>query len=223
VNAQVYFFRDSLMKWAEGNLREFPWRETTDPYKVCVAEIMLHQTFAWKVAPVYGAFIQRYPDVVALSRAQLPTLTKMLYPLGLNYRARILKEMAKAVVKNHGGAFPTDKKGLLSLPGVGEYTASAILCFAYGEQVPIIDANVVRVYARFLGLGLRLPRSSPNKEILRAAAKALPKGRAREFNYAILDFASVVCSHYNPKHANCPVVAKCMYFGGKRGPDGKAL
>jgi len=203
------------MKWAEGNLREFPWRETTDPYKVCVAEIMLHQTFARKVAPIYEAVVRRYPDVVALSRARLPTLTKMLYPLGLIYRARTIKEMAKAVVKDHEGAFPTYKKGLLSLPGVGEYTASAILCFAYGEQVPIIDANVVRVYARFLGLGLRLPRSSPSKEILEVAANALPKGRAREFNYALLDFASVVCSHYNPKHADCPVVTKCKYFNGK--------
>lgn len=223
MDAKVYFFRDSLMEWARGNLRGFPWRETTDPYKVCVAEIMLHQTFARKVAPVYEAFVRRYPNVLALSRARLPALAKMLRPLGLNYRARVLRELAETVVKNYGGVFPKDKKGLLSLPGVGEYTSSAILCFAYGEQVPIIDANVVRVYTRFLGLGLRLPRSSPSKEILEAAAKALPRGKAREFNYALLDFASAVCRHYKPKHNDCPVAAKCMYLGGNGRPYGKPL
>jgi len=221
VDAKVYLFRDSLINWAKGNLRDFPWRGTTDPYRVCVAEVMLHQTFARKVVPVYRAFIKRYPDVFALSRAQLPALTKMLYPLGLNYRARVLREMAKAVVEKHGGVFPLDKKALLSLPGVGEYTASAILCFAYGEQVPIIDANVVRVYARYFGLGLKLPSSSPSKDVLEIAAKALPEGRAREFNYALLDFASAVCSHYRPKHGECPVKENCTYLKQKGGPDGQ--
>lgn len=203
------------MKWAKGNLRDFPWRKTTDPYKVCVAEIMLHQTFARKVVPVYEAFVQRYPDVRALSQAQLPDIEKLLYPLGLNYRAARLKEMARTVVEVFGGAFPAEKKALLSLPGIGEYTASAILCFAYGQQVAVIDANVVRVYTRYFGLGLRLPSSSPNKEIAEIAVKALPEGKARDFNYALLDFASTVCSHYKPKHEMCPVKKGCALFQGK--------
>lgn len=170
---------------------------------------MLHQTFARKVVPVYKAFIGRYLNIKQLSTARVPAIERLIYPLGFIYRARRLKEIAQYVMKKYNGRFPQELEGILSLPGVGEYTAAAIMCFAYGKQVPIIDANVIRVYSRYFGVKVKLPNSAPKKEMIEIALKALPKGKAREFNYGLLDFAAVVCTHYNPKHEQCPIRTKC--------------
>ncbi len=205
------YFKIKLLAWSEVNSRTFPWRRAKDPYKICVAEIMLHQTFARKVVPVYKNFLKRYPDIKRLSRAKVSYIEKLIHPLGLIYRARLFKELAKYILKEFNGRFPSNKDALLSIPGVGEYTASAILCFAYEKQVPIIDANVIRVYSRYFGLNTKLPNSAPSKQMLEIATKALPKGKARDFNYALLDFAAIVCTHYNPKCATCPVRRKCLY------------
>jgi A/G-specific adenine glycosylase len=209
---EINYFRDKLLLWLQSNSRNFPWRNTSDPYNICIAEILLHQTFARKVVPVYKIFVKRYPDINKLSRSRVPSLEKLIYPLGFLYRAKRLKEMAKVVVKEFNGEMPINKTGLLSLPGVGEYTASAIMCFAYGDNVPIIDTNAVRVYSRFFEIAIKLPNSSPNKEIRKIAERVLAKDKAREFNYGILDFAAVVCSHYNPKCDECPANNNCKYW-----------
>ena len=173
---------------------------------------MLHQTFARKVVPVYKAFVKRYPNTGKLSRANVGYLEKLIYPLGFIYRAKTLRSLARTVLQVRGGKFPTDINGLLSLPGVGKYTASAIMCFSYDKPVPIIDANVVRVYSRFFGLEVKLPSSVPTKEIEEVASKVLSKKKARLFNYGILDFAALICSHYNPKCTECPVNDKCKFL-----------
>ena len=202
-----------LLAWAARNPRDLPWRKTTDPYQICVAEVMLQQTSATKVAPVYEQFISKYPDAKRLSRARLRSVEAIVHPLGLHYRAARLREMAKAVLKAHGGKMPADRDSLLSLPGVGDYTASALLCFAYGHQVPIIDTNVVRLYTRYFGLKHRLPSSSPNRDIKDIAHRTLPVGKARDYNYAVLDFAAAVCKHYSPACSGCPVRGGCKHWG----------
>jgi len=212
VEQHLRFFKAELSRWAINNTRNLPWRNTDDPYCICVAEILLHQTGASKVAPVYQDLIARYPTVGALSRAKIKTLERIIYPLGFLYRAGRLREIAKAVVSNYGGYIPSEKTGLMSLPGIGEYTASAILCFAYGKQVPIIDTNVVRLYSRFFGLSNKLPSSAPTNEIRQIASIVIPKGNARRHNYALLDFAALVCKHYNPGCLKCRMGTKCKYW-----------
>jgi len=145
---RAIMFQNRLLHWAKDNLRDFPWRSTNDPYKICIAEILLHQTFARKVVPAYEVFIKSYPDVKKLHNARIRSIEKIIYPLGFLYRAKKLKDFAKTVVNEYGGRVPHYKEELLALPGVGEYTSSAVLCFAYDEQIPIIDANVIRVYSR---------------------------------------------------------------------------
>lgn len=205
------FFRRKLLAWAHSNLRHFPWRNTNNPYRVCIAEIMLHQTFARKVVPIYKEFIKRYPNINKLSRANIGYLEKLIYPLGLIYRARTFKKLAQQLKSEHNSRLPKDLKELLSLPGVGNYTASAIMCFAYEQSIPIIDANVIRVYSRFFGIKVKLPSSAPNKAFSEIAEKVLPKKNARLYNYGLLDFAALVCTHYNPKCDMCPVSRKCIY------------
>ena len=205
----ISFFRERLAEWAKGNTREFPWRETEDPYKICVAEIMLNQTGANKVAPVYLEFIKRYPTIKRLSSGRVPTLKRIIHPLGFLYRAERLRLMAKYVEQTYGGQMPDDYPGLCSIPGVGQYTASAILCFAFGQKVPIIDTNVVRVFTRFFGLKRKLPTSAANVELSTITLSALPAKNVKQYNYAILDFAAVICSHYKPSCQNCPVESEC--------------
>ena len=139
-------------------------------------------------------------------------MRRIIYPLGFLYRAERLKEIAIAVVNKHGGQMPPDKHNLLSLPGVGEYTSSAVMCFAYGEQIPIIDVNVVRLYSRYFGLARKLPSSAPNNRMREMAILALPRKKAREYNYAVLDFAAMVCRHYNPDCLECLIRRGCQYW-----------
>lgn len=202
-------FVGRLLAWWEDNGRDFPWRRTNSPYFICIAEIMLHQTVAKRAAPVYESIIAKYPGVAQMSRARKKTLEKMIYTLGFLYRAGRLKELAKVVCKQFGGNMPVGKGDLISLPGVGEYTASAVMCFAYGDQVPIIDANVVRVYSRYFGIERKSPSSPPTNRLKELAAKILPQGRAREYNYAVLDFAALHCKHYSPICSSCPVNKHC--------------
>lgn len=209
---RAIMFQNRLLHWAKDNLRDFPWRSTNDPYKICIAEILLHQTFARKVVPAYEVFIKSYPDVKKLHNARIRSIEKIIYPLGFLYRAKKLKDFAKTVVNEYGGRVPHYKEELLALPGVGEYTSSAVLCFAYDEQIPIIDANVIRVYSRVFGIEAKLPTSLPNKAIKEIAEDALPLGKAKIFNYGILDFASMVCSHYKPKCLDCVANKECNKF-----------
>jgi len=205
-------FQKKILGWAKKNYRDFSWRQTSDPYKICVAEILLHQTFAKKVEPVYNNFINNYPNLERLSKSRLSKVQRIIYPLGFLYRAERLRNIAKYSIKHYGGAIPNDKQKLLKLPGVGTYTATAILCFAHGHDLPIIDVNVVRVYSRYFGVPVNLPNSSPSKEIENIAHKILPAEKSKAFNYGVLDFASLICTHYNPKHENCPLKSFCAYM-----------
>lgn len=211
LDRKILLLREAILDWALTNTRDFPWRKTTDPYKICAAEIMLHQTGAHKVVPIYQKFIDRYPTLSKLSLAKIHTLRRLIYPLGFIYRAERLKELASYVIRFFGGQMPSELSDLTLLPGVGEYTASAIMCFAYGKNIPIIDTNVVRVYTRYFRLSRKLPSSSPNAELKEIAGKVLPAGQARAYNYAVLDFAATLCKHYNPICSNCPLASMCEY------------
>lgn len=208
-------FQKKLLAWHKDINRELPWREKPDPYSILVSEVMLHQTFAKKVIPVYNEFMRRYPTIFDLAKADLEELEKIIYTLGLNYRAKILKRIAEEVVGKFNGVIPNTKKELLGLPSVGEYTSSAILSFAYNKDEAIVDTNVIRVIDRVFGFPIMEKRNSPGKKIINLANGLVAHNKSKQYNLAVLDFASLICTHYNPKCDNCFLRDLCIYFKEK--------
>lgn len=202
-----------LLEWFRVHGRDFPWRRTRDPYAVLVAEKMLQRTRSEQVAPVYTRFLERYPDPATLAGAPPEEVEELLEPLGLRWRAKKIWELARAAVQLFGGRIPADRRALLALPGVGEYAASAVLCFAYGEDVPVIDSNVVRVVTRLYGLRPR-GEARRNRTLIEAVNRlhaAVPPGKSREYNWALLDLGATVCLPRNPKCTLCSLRPLCAY------------
>jgi len=189
--------------------RAFPWRETSDPYRIIVAELLLQQTFARKVVPIYEEFLRRYPSATELARAHASKIRSLILPLGLQYRAKTLKALGRILVEENAGKVPDDLRSLLKLPGVGAYTANAVLCFAYGKRRPVVDTNVVRVLQRFFGSKKPLRPGETDRMIWEFAERVLPQRDARRYNIAILDFAALVCTHYKPQCSTCPLRKHC--------------
>jgi len=148
---KVDFFRHEIQEWWKSNRRDFPWRMPVQPYSWLIAELMLRRTRASQVVPVYEAFMQEFPTPEDLSAADEGVVIEMLRPLGLAWRVPAFKQLALRIVTEHGGQVPRDRGALLALPGVGDYVAEAVRCFGFGEAVAIVDANTVRVSARYFG------------------------------------------------------------------------
>jgi len=203
-------FVRKLLRWFEENGRNYPWRSSTDPYRVLMAEIMLQRTKADQVLPVYRSFIERFPTPRALAMAPPAEIEKVFASLGLMWRAQRVVRLGGVLMSEHKGRVPGTREGLLSLPGVGEYAADAVLCFAYGRDVAVVDANVCRVIGRVFGLK---PKGEARRDprYRNIVQNMIPKGRAREFNWAIIDLASLICTPRNPKHLECPLLKICSH------------
>ena len=167
----VRAFRKDLARWGKANRRSFPWRETDDPFRILVAEVLLQRSRGKTVAKVYEQLFARWPDAASLARARVDTIERTIRPLGLNKRAGLLKEMA-AVVSGLGEV-PSTLDGLLALPGVGPYAAGATLAVAFGKRAPVVDGVTARVYRRYFGLDPAIPASS-DPELWRVVAGASP-------------------------------------------------
>ena len=205
--------QNRLLRWFEDHRRRFPWRETSDPYAILVAEKLLQQTSAnERVVSAYRGILSQYPMVGALAQAKPEDIEPVIAPLGFRYRATELPKLARIIVAQHDGKMPDDLDQLLSLPGVGDYIARTVLCFAYGRDVPIVDTNVARFLYRMFGLPGRLP-SNParNRRLIHQAANLVPPKNARNFNLAILDLCAKVCTSSNPDCEGCPLRRLCVY------------
>jgi len=199
-----------LLEWFKKYGRDYPWRKETDPYRILIAEIMLQRTKADQVIQVYQLFLQRFPSIYALAAATLEELEGIFDMLGLRWRAKKVKDLAKVIVSQHGGRIPSSREELLSLPGVGEYIADAVLCFAYGMDIAVVDANVCRVIGRVFGIE---PRGEARRDprFRQIAQQLIPSKRAREFNWAIIDLAALTCTPRNPKCYECPLQELCSF------------
>ncbi len=204
-------FVKNLLAWHAENKRDFSWRRTENPFHLLVAEIMLQKTDAKKVSDVYDKFIQKYSTPQALATAELAELRKELALLGIHRRAERLKKTAEIIVSEYGAEVPSEKEGLLKLPGVGEYIANAVLCFAFGKDVPIVDTNVIRLLERVFGIKSSKARPRTDRKIWEFAAQLVPKGKCREYNQALLDFAASICKSKKPLSAVCPENKICSY------------
>lgn len=206
----IGWFRNRLLAWANNNLRNYPWRETTNPYSIMVAEILLQRSDADTVAPIYQAFVTRYPTLSKLADAELEAISKLLQPLGLFFRAERLFQTAKILVEEQR-KIPQEETELLKLPGIGKYTARAICSQAFGQPVAVLDTNVARILERFFGIkGTRV--KSRCKILWNAAETVAPKAEVGYWNLTLLDFGAKVCTARNPKCSDCPLSLKCCWF-----------
>ena len=200
-----------LLGWYEGEKRDLPWRRTRDPYAIWVSEMMLQQTQVATVIPYWTRWMDRFPTVADLAGAPLDDVLGAWQGLGYYARARNLHKAAKAIVENHDGIFPTAFEQVLALPGIGRYTAGAICSIALGQDVPIVDANVIRVLCRVYGLKGD-PKSLPVQNRLWSLAQELiPAGQACEFNQAMMELGALICDA-RPRCGVCPVNNICAAY-----------
>lgn len=182
---QIAAFQQEILVWYSKHQRDLPWRKTRDPYSIIVSEVMSQQTQIPRVVPKYVAWMERFPTLKDLAEAPTSEVLRYWSGLGYNRRALFLQKLAKEIVKNFDGVFPQDEKALRQLPGIGEYTAKALLCFAFDKQVPVIDTNIKKVIAVHFFEG-----QVPDKKILeQVAEELLPQGKAYEWNQALMDYA----------------------------------
>jgi A/G-specific adenine glycosylase len=199
-----------LLVWYEVNARRLPWRNHPDPYAVWVSEIMLQQTQVDTVVAYFERWMQRFPSLSSLADATEQEVLACWEGLGYYSRARNLHKAARQVVKEYGGKLPPDLHALERLPGIGPYTAAAIASMAYGQDQAALDGNIRRVLARLFDL--RLPARSPEGErrLWELAAQHMPAGRAGNYNQALMDLGSLICTPHAPKCLLCPLASLCQ-------------
>jgi A/G-specific adenine glycosylase len=203
-------FRRRLLTWFGKHGRALPWRETADPYAIWVSEIMLQQTQVATVIPYYGRFLSRFPSVTALAAADERDVLRLWEGLGYYRRARQLHAAAKRIATDHGGQFPCEAKVVRRLPGIGRYTAGAVLSFAFDAREPILEANTLRLFARLLAVREE-PLSGAGQKILwNAAAAILPKRGSGALNQALMELGSQICTPREPRCTECPVASFCV-------------
>ena len=206
----------AVLDWYERNARALPWRETRDPYAILVAEIMLQQTGVERVLPKYAEFLERFPTLATLAAAPRSEVIRRWAPLGYNLRAVRLHEIAIAAVRDYGGSLPRDREALLRLKGIGEYTAGALACFAFGDRRAFLDTNIRRVVGRIF-LGAEPPRSSAGERAARAAAEAaVPADQVYNWHQALMDLGATICRATAPTCLICPARPWCRYASGER-------
>lgn len=217
MNCQSSNIGKKLIKWWFKNSRSYPWRETSDPYRIVIAEIMLQRTRADQVLPVYLEFLEKFPTVFDLAKASENEIGSFFNRLGLLWRAGRAKKMADFVVEKHDGIFPRNRQDLLMIPAIGEYISNAILSFAYDQPAVIVDSNVCRIIMRLYGLEIS-GEARRNRTIREIADKMLPSGQKSRFlNLALIDFGALICKPAKPHCLKCPINSSCNYYRSKEG------
>jgi A/G-specific adenine glycosylase len=201
--------REGILTWFERHQRDLPWRRSRDPYQILVSEVMLQQTQVDRVIPYYERFLARFPTVEVLAAAPVADVIRLWAGLGYNRRAVNLQRAAQAVVEEHGGVFPRSVEELRRLPGIGDYTAGAIACFAFEQDVPFLDTNMRRVVQRlFFGAdgNASLPKTAE------FAAGLVPEGDGWRWNQALIEFGALQCTARKPLCVICPLQRECRAF-----------
>ena len=199
--------QQALLSWSARTRRDLPWRHTRDPWAILVSELMLQQTQVPRVVPKYHAFLEVFPSASACASASVADVVRAWQGLGYNRRAVNLHRTAVAVVDRHGGELPDDLDALMALPGIGPYTARAVLTFAFGRDVGIVESNTGRVLARVAG------RQLSARDAQRLADELVPRGDGWAWNQAMIDLGATVCLRRAPKCVECPVAIHCRWRG----------
>ena len=208
-------FRAALLAWFRAEGRDYPWRQTEDPYAILVSEMMLQQT---QIATVLGRgyyqrWMETFPDVQTLAAASEPDILRVWEGLGYYSRARNLQKAAQAVLAEHDGNFPRSVVGLLSLPGIGRYTAGAVASFAWNLPAPLVDGNVARVFARLFACNDPIDKPAMQQQLWAWAESLLSRTEPRLYNSALMQLGQRICTPRSPACLICPVQSVCASAG----------
>ena len=204
-----------LCRWYGRSARTLPWRANREPYRVWVSEIMLQQTRVETAGPYFKRFLAKFPTVHTLAAAPLDAVLKTWEGLGYYSRARNM-HLAAAEIVNRGGLIPSDVQQLLALPGIGRYTAGAIASIAFGRDEPVLDGNVTRVLCRLFAIAGNPKSPRIARRLWRVAGELLPRGRAGEFNQAVMDLGATICTPRGPRCGDCPLRRHCRALAAGR-------
>jgi A/G-specific adenine glycosylase len=205
-------FAQSIMAWYQDNKRMLPWRETKDPYKIWLSEVILQQTRVAQGLPYYIAFTKAFPKVESLAKAKEESVLRLWQGLGYYSRARNLHRCAKTVVNEYDGVFPPSFDELQNLPGIGPYTAAAIASIAFNESVAVVDGNVFRVLARVFGIDLDIASNEGKNFFFAKANELIPGEHPDIFNQAMMEFGATWCTPKNPKCEECIFKKSCVAY-----------
>ncbi|HET8808815.1 MAG TPA: A/G-specific adenine glycosylase, partial [Flavobacteriaceae bacterium] len=203
-------FSEKLIDWYLPQKRELPWRNTVDPYKIWLSEIMLQQTRVAQGLPYYEVFLENFPAVFDLAKASEEKVLKLWQGLGYYSRARNMHFTAKYIAEEKNGEFPKTASGLLKLKGIGDYTAAAIASICFGEPVPVVDGNVYRALSRIFGIETPIDSTLGKKEFKQLAHQLIDPKKPAEHNQALMEFGALQCKPKNPLCETCPFQNSCM-------------
>jgi A/G-specific adenine glycosylase len=206
------------MAWFAEAARDLPWRRTRDPYRILVAEVMLQQTQADRVVPKYQAFLEQFPTIEALAAAPTAEVIRAWSGLGYNRRAVNMQRTARAVLQQHEGNFPREIGALRALPGIGPYTAGAIACFAFEQDVAFMDTNIRRVVRRVF-VGPEDGDATSEASLLTLAQAVVPPGEGWTWNQAIMELGALICTAAAPACWRCPLRPHCRDYAARRTSD----
>ena len=207
----IPLLRRQLLRWFGKHQRDsFPWRHTKNPYHILIAETFLQRTRADQVVPAYHRFLESFPTVSDLAKADKDMIQEIVYPLGLVWRGKNLKQTALDIEEKFNGTIPSDREKLLQIRGVGDYIGDSIRYLAFNKRTSIIDSNVVRILGRIYGIETNA-ESRRDKRFRELVNGLLPRKNFRRFNLALLDLGALICIR-NPKCDICPIKIHCNYF-----------
>ena len=204
----MHSFREKVTQWFDSNHRDYPWRNTRDPFRVLIAEMMLRRTRADQVKEVYDKLFAEYPDAKSMAEAPDSKLENILYSLGLKWRTPAFSLVAREIKKRYECKVPETRRELTTLPGVGDYVAGAVLSIAFGKEEWMVDSNIVRVFRRYFGVKTSA-EGRRDRHIIDMARMYVSGSNPRRANLAILDFAALVCIPSNPGCEECPLMEGC--------------
>jgi A/G-specific adenine glycosylase len=211
-NFAPMIFTQTLIGWYNSNKRKLPWRETSDPYKIWLSEIILQQTRIDQGQKYYLKFIEKYPDISSLASASEQEVLKLWQGLGYYSRARNLLITARLITTNYNGKFPVDHDELLKLKGIGSYTAAAVSSLAFGQAYPVVDGNVTRFLSRYYGLRIPANSTGSKKEMRKLAQATIDPCHPGIYNQALMEFGALVCTPRNPVCESCIFKTECKAY-----------
>lgn len=206
------FPTETFLEWYHNNKRTMPWRETSDPYKIWISEIMLQQTRVDTVIPYFNRFIEAFPTIQNLAEADQQKVLKLWEGLGYYSRARNLHQAAKTVVDEMDGQFPDNYNNLIKLKGIGPYTAAAVSSIAFDEKRAVVDGNVLRVLCRFFGIPDDIRSTRTKNRVQELADRLIPDDNPGDFNQGVMELGATICTPTSPLCANCPLSLECVAY-----------
>ena len=201
--------QEALLRWFAENSRDLPWRRTYEPYHIWISEIMLQQTQMERVVAYFTRWLDRFPDIPTLAAGPEQEVFRLWEGLGYYSRARNILRAADLIMRRHGGVLPAEHAALLELPGIGPYTAGAIMSLAFNSDHPLVDANVERLFARLFNLASPVKDKDSQAFLWQKAAELLPRGNARFFNQALMELGALICLPRAPRCGQCPLREHC--------------